>query len=120
MNRYNRKNEKPGSKWIGLVIVLLLTMPQLIILFLPIGIIGGIVYLIVKNQQGSSTVSRPSSRQSQVRDITYTKKRSSFDECPTGLFCFHKDKGMHHVARGKEIDPWDRPDIDISKYQRRG
>ena len=34
-------------------------------------------------------------------------------------FCFHKDKAIHHVGRGKEIDPWDRPDIDISKYQRK-
>ena len=22
-------------------------------------------------------------------------------------------------ARGKEMDPWDRPDIDIRKYQRK-
>ena len=41
-----------------------------------------------------------------------------FDDCPKPI-CFHKDKGEHHVRRGKEIDPWDRPDIDISKYQRR-
>jgi hypothetical protein len=33
-------------------------------------------------------------------------------------FCRHTDKSEHHVRRGKEIDPWDRPDIDISKYQR--
>ena len=41
-----------------------------------------------------------------------------FDDCPKPV-CFHKDKGEHHVRKGREIDPWDRPDIDISKYQRR-
>jgi hypothetical protein len=46
------------------------------------------------------------------------KKEKTFDDCPK-TFCFHKDKGEHHVKKGREIDPWDRPDIDISKYQRR-
>ena len=45
-------------------------------------------------------------------------KAEPFDDCPKPI-CFHRDKGEHHVKRGKEIDPWDRPDIDISKYQRR-
>lgn len=30
-----------------------------------------------------------------------------------------RDRGEGHVRRGKEIDPWDRPDIDINKYQRK-
>ena len=47
------------------------------------------------------------------------RSNRSFDDCPKKLFCFHKDKGMHHVRSGRELDPWDRPDIDISKYQRR-
>ena len=34
------------------------------------------------------------------------------DNCPKPI-CFHKDKGEHNVRKGKEIDPWDRPDIDI-------
>lgn len=38
------------------------------------------------------------------------------NDCPSAV-CFHKDKGEHHVKHGKEIDPWDRPDTDISKYQ---
>ena len=41
------------------------------------------------------------------------------DDCPKKLFCFHKDKGEHHIRKDREIDPWDRPDIDISKYQRK-
>ncbi len=41
---------------------------------------------------------------------------NDFDSCPD-TFCFHKDKGVHHVYKGKEIDPWDRPDTDIRKYQ---
>jgi hypothetical protein len=52
----------------------------------------------------------------------HTSKQKSqqipFDDCPKPV-CFHKDKGEHHVRKGKEIDPWDRPDIDISKYQRK-
>ena len=47
-----------------------------------------------------------------------TSKEPAFDSCPK-TFCFHKDKGEHHVRKGREIDPWDRPDIDISKYQRK-
>ena len=42
----------------------------------------------------------------------------AFDSRPKTI-CFHKDKGEHHVRKGREIDPWDRPDIDISKYQRK-
>ena len=46
------------------------------------------------------------------------KNSRSFDDCPKP-FCFHKDKGEHHLKKGREVDPWDRPDIDISKYQRK-
>lgn len=48
-----------------------------------------------------------------------TKRTRPVDDCPKPV-CTHNDKGVHHVRRGKEIDPWDRPDIDISKYQRKG
>lgn len=59
--------------------------------------------------------------QSALEDTTFTTcaREKAFDEQSRKLFCFHKDKAEHHVARGKEIDPWDRPDIDISKYQRK-
>ena len=58
------------------------------------------------------------------------KKRSSRDgrsdrnparpaeDCPKPV-CFHRDRGEHHVRKGREIDPWDRPDIDPRKYRRK-
>lgn len=104
----HKRNDKKSSNWIGLAVVLLLTAPEFVI---PIGIFAGIIYLVVKlakSSQGS-----PKSQKT-----TYTREPEALDDCPKPLFCFHKDKGEHHVARGKEIDPWDRPDIDISKYQR--
>ena len=106
--RDRERQKKPN--WVGLVVMLLLIAPEVMI---PIGVCAGIGYLIftlVKRQNGRT----PSAQ------TTYTRKRASFDDCPKKLFCFHKDKGEHHVARGREIDPWDRPDIDISKYQRKG
>ena len=95
MNTPRKKPEQ--GKLIGLAIVLLFTAPQFII---PIAIIWGIVTLVKKNANQQSF------------------RQASFDDCPQKIFCFHKDKGEHHVRKGKEIDPWDRPDIDISKYQR--
>ena len=47
-----------------------------------------------------------------------SQPRENPDECPRPI-CFHSDKGEHHVRSGREIDPWDRPDIDIRKYQRK-
>ena len=45
-------------------------------------------------------------------------REKSLDDCPKPV-CFHSDRGEHHLRKGREIDPWDRPDIDIRKYQRR-
>jgi len=104
----NRNKNTPQSKLIGLAIVLLFTAPQLII---PILVIWGIVTLVKK-----SAATQPKNTPTRYT----TQNKASFDECPQPLFCFHKDKAIHHVRRGKEIDPWDRPDIDISKYQRKG
>ncbi len=116
MNHNTKKNDSRG-KLIGLLLVLVFTMPQLLLLIIPVAIVAGIGYAIAKNKGQSGTTPR----QSQVKDITYTKSsQCTFDECPKSAFSFHKDRGAHHVARGKELDPWDRPDIDISKYQRRG
>lgn len=103
----NREQQKKPN-WLSLAVVMLLVAPQVAI---PIGICVGIGYLVFK--QLKDNASRPSAK------TTYTRKQASFDDCPKKLFCFHKDKGEHHVARGREIDPWDRPDIDIRKYQRR-
>ena len=113
----NRSRNNPNqSRLIPLIIVLLFAAPQFLI---PILIIWGIVKVAKKAAaQSSATPSFPASspRSSAPR---YTTRQEKFDDCPQPLFCFHKDKGEHHVRKGKEIDPWDRPDIDISKYQRK-
>ncbi len=104
MSTNNRKENKKSS-WIGLVLFLLFTQPFLVI---PLAVFGGIIYLVVKsigNQQKTPSAQK-------------TSRKEKFDDCPQSIFCFHRDKGEHHVRRGREIDPWDRPDIDISKYQR--
>ena len=123
MSSHNKKSNSP-AKWIPVVIFLLIANPVLI---LPLAVFGGIFLFaqqIVKKQQDSSTTrsyTRTSDNGSRTVTRTtarYTTRQNSFDECPQPLFCRHKDKAVHHVRRGKEIDPWDRPDIDISKYQR--
>lgn len=110
--------------WLPIVIILLFANPILII---PVAVFGGIFLLLsqsAKKQQGGSTTrtytktSSTGSRTVTRTTTRYTTRQSSFDECPQPFFCRHKDKAVHHVRRGKEIDPWDRPDIDISKYQR--
>ena len=108
MNERNEK-KKPFSagKLIGLLVILFSLPGELIGVLIVLGIIGYAVYLAVK----------AAGKKDSSRKYT-TRTRENFDDCPKPI-CFHKDKGMHHVRRGKEIDPWDRPDIDISKYQRR-
>ena len=100
----NREDKKKPN-WASLIVLFLLFAPQIAI---PL-IIGYVIIKLVKDNVPSASAK-----------TTYTQKPASFDNCPKKLFCFHKDKGEHHVARGREIDPWDRPDIDISKYQRIG
>ena len=105
---HNREREKKPN-WAGLVVFLILFAPQL---FVPLAVLGGMGYLFYLGVKSGKQYS--ASRKS--TDITKTSKP---DDCPKPLFCFHKDKGEHHVRRGREMDPWDRPDIDISKYQRK-
>ena len=123
MSSHNKKNNNLPVKWIALAVVLLMTNPVLLV---PLALFGGIFWLAcqgVKKQQGSSaTRTYTKTSNNGTRTVTrtttrYTTRQSSFDECPQPLFCRHKDKAVHHVRRGKEVDPWDRPDIDISKYQ---
>ena len=112
MGSNDDRRTRKGGKWMGLVLVLLFTQPALVI---PLAFFGGIVWLAiqaVKKQQGSA--GRPAPRET----ARYTTRQKSFDECPQSIFCRHRDKAVHHIRRGREIDPWDRPDIDISKYQR--
>lgn len=109
MNRNPNRKEDKKSAWAGVAISLMLMVPPLI----PIAVLAGIFWLIVK------AVSKPRLA-TKTPSTRYSTRQSSFDECPQSIFCRHKDKSEHHIRRGKEIDPWDRPDIDISKYQRKG
>lgn len=102
----NEKRKKPFiGKIIGIIVALSALSPEVLSILIPIAVIAAAVYIgykATKSVKGSDT----------------KKPADTFDECPKPI-CFHRDKGEHHVRKGKEIDPWDRPDIDISKYQRR-
>lgn len=141
-DRKNNKNNNPNLvRLLAFGFVLLVAAPTVMI---PIAIIGSIIYVVVKAKaaQKSGTSTQHSHSQQSYTQQSYTQRSytqsaqqpdsqrsrqntarntAAFDDCPSSpLFCFHKDKGEHHLRKGKEIDPWDRPDIDISKYQRRG
>lgn len=129
MNQRNRKNQSKFPVPIFLAFVLFAAVPWLI----PIAMVLFVVYGLLKgaNQQ-SSAQPQKKNLPSSTREIICTHddkgehhlgarqwEQSSFDDGGKGseLFCFHRDKGEHHLAKGREIDPWDRPDIDVSKYQ---
>ena len=122
----NRRSDKKGSGWGLLVFLVLMFAPEAMGVLIPLIIVGYIVFTVVKSAAAKSgSTSRSYSTGTSTRTTTrtttrYTTRQESFDECPQLFFCRHKDKAVHHVRRGKEIDPWDRPDIDISKYQRKG
>jgi len=107
------------GKLIGLVVIALFAMPELFAgllvtaLILSPVVIPLVFYFRRKKHKAE--------HQSALEDTTYTScpREQAFDEKRQKLFCRHEDKAIHHVGRGKEIDPWDRPDIDISKYQRK-
>ena len=102
------RDKKPN--WVSIIIFLLVLAPEIAV---PIGILAGILYVLYRAMKTYAKSTK------QLHNTTYTRKPEALDDCPKSLFCFHKDKGEHHVSRGKEIDPWDRPDIDIRKYQRK-
>ena len=116
----NRKSDKKSSGWGLLVFLVLMFAPEAMGVLIPLIIVGYLVFTVVKSAAAKSgSASRSYSSGTTTRTTTrYTTRQESFDECPHPFFCRHKDKAVHHVRRGKEIDPWDRPDIDISKYQR--
>lgn len=95
----NSKKKSSSKSIIGIAVALWLMNPVLLILA---GMCYGVYLLIKQTTKAASPVQR----------------QQSFDDCPTGLSYFHRDKGEHHVRHGREIDPWDRPDIDIGKYRR--
>ena len=116
IERNERRKQGPGA-WIGALIFLLISTEGAILpLLILIGIGYGIFWLVKNASKSATGQNTAAHRNSNTR---YTTRQDKFDDCPQPLFCFHKDKGEHHVRKGKEIDPWDRPDIDISKYQRK-
>ena len=136
-DRKNNRNNNPNLvRLLAFGFVLLVAAPTVMI---PIAIIGSIIYVVVKAKasQKTGTSTQHSHGQQSYPQRAYTqsaqqpdsqrsrqntaRNTAAFDDCPSSSpFCFHKDKGEHHLRKGKEVDPWDRPDIDISKYQRRG
>ena len=98
MDASRKKPEK--SPRLGIAIALLFFAPQLAV---PALVIWLIVHVVKTKPTQAPKPTKP----------------ALFDDCPQKVFCFHKDKGEHHVRKGREIDPWDRPDIDIRKYQRK-
>ena len=106
----NSKKKSSSKSIIGVAVALWLLNPVLLILA---GMCYGVYLLIKQIANATPPVRSPPNTAPPVR------RQPAFDDCPTGLFCFHRDKGEHHVRHGREIDPWDRPDIDISRYQRR-
>ena len=112
-----KKTFSPG-KIIGLILILLLAEPQILGILLGIALflspvwVPLIIYFHRKKHRKK--------HQSALEDTTYSpcRQEKAFQES-RARYCFHDDKAIHHVARGKEVDPWDRPDIDISKYQRK-
>jgi hypothetical protein len=108
MSNRRRKKNDPKSTAISLLIMVLFLLPgEVTAVLVALAAVIVPVVLIVRKLVRSGNVN--SGRK---------KAEQPFDDCPKPL-CFHRDKGEHHVVRGREIDPWDRPDIDISKYQRR-
>ena len=107
------------GKLIGLIVVAIIAAPQLLAALLAIALVASpviiplFIYLRRKKHRDG--------HQRSITNTTYTacKEEKAFDEKLQQLFCRHDDKAFHHVSRGREIDPWDRPDIDISKYQRK-
>ena len=105
----NREQQKKPN-WLGLAVVFLILAPEI---FIPLAIVAAVVMTVCKLAKNA----KPPQAGNKT---TYTTPADKLDECPKPLFCFHTDKAEHHVRKGKEIDPWDRPDIDIRKYQRKG
>lgn len=114
MANYRDDRKKPNNSTIAAVVIILAVVaPGLLGVLVCLGMFVGIPIAIVywSRKNGKKTDHPRNFPNQRSADMT-------LDDCPKPL-CFHKDKGEHHVRRGKEIDPWDRPDIDIRKYQRR-
>ena len=117
-NERSKKKLSPG-KIIALILVLMMAEPEFLGILLGIAALVApidiVLFLTFRQKKHKE------SHQRALENTTFgsCRQQKAFDERIQELFCFHKDKAIHHVARGREIDPWDRPDIDISKYQRK-
>ena len=119
--RNRDKQKKPNlSSIISVVIALAFLEPKLLAAVIPLGIFAGAVWLGIRAiKKGGTNNTHTQPRQK----TTYLK------DCSVPL-SLHRDQSEHYVRKGngqdpwdnlrKEIDPWDRPDIDIRKYQRNG
>ena len=115
--KQNEKKEGKKGVWgkAAFLIALTLLDGELLSVFLPLLLLGGIGWVLMKILR--SQTAKPQENEK----TTYLK------ECSVPL-SQHRDKGTHHLRHGmerdpwdiphREIDPWDRPDIDIRKYQR--
>ena len=121
MDNRGRKEQNPLGSILSIVLVLLIFSGELftilgiiLLVALVAGAIALPIFLIRRRKHITG-------HQKQLRNTTYDtcETRKAWDKRIQDLFCFHKDKAFHHVRRGREIDPWDRPDIDIRKYQRK-
>ena len=105
----NRKSD-PKSTVISLLVIALFLLPvEITATLILLALFFFPLFLLFRN-----------ARKNNASHANKPRKESTeaFDDCPKP-FCFHKDKGEHHLRKGREMDPWDRPDIDISKYQRK-
>ena len=119
--RNDRKNQNPLGSIISIAIVLLLFSGEALTILgiiLLVALVAGSIALpifLIRNRRHMMSHQKKLSHTS----FNPCEQQKAWDERVQDLFCFHKDKSIHHVRRGKEIDPWDRPDIDIRKYQRK-
>ena len=116
-------NKKLSPGMIVLLVLVFLFVPNLAAL----AIFGYVIYVILmktgkihakpKQLEEQDFVDIPDEPEEEEHGYyTNTRDPEDLDNCPD-VFCKHQDKGYHHVQRGKEVDPWDRPDIDVSKYK---
>lgn len=110
----NSKKQLTPQSFLVLAFFLVVAEPRLLIVLAP----AGIIRLVFKIKKGSTTETGTSPKSTRSTHTTYTTPVSKLDDCYDTV-CRHSDRSEHHVRRGKEQDPWDRPDIDVSKYQRR-
>ena len=114
----NSKSMTPG-KIIALILVLMLAGTDVFVILLAIALVVAPIAIPLFFYFQRKKHRQEHQRALENTTFTPCRQERAFDEQSRKLFCFHNDKAIHHVARGREIDPWERPDIDISKYQRK-